>query len=380
MTQTLRSLWAEPRAPDAPGPSARDWALVGMAAFAGVVETVLRPDLTWRAVSLIMVIALACTLPWRRTKPLLMVALAFGTASTLHLVAILRDVEWEGLGSGIFLLILPYSLGRWGSGREVEAGLVVLAAPVALTAVGGSPAGDVIGGAVILTLAVVLGGGVRYQQSSRQQELDGIRSREREQLARELHDTVAHHVSAIAVQAQAGRALFGNQPQAAVDALVVIEEEASRTLEEMRSMVGALRNGAHADLAPLQGVGDLERLARSNGENPQVEVQLGGDLTDLRPSVDAALYRLAQEAVTNALRHARQATIVRVRIRGDDDCIELTVDDDGQGGPSQEATGGFGLIGMSERTKLLGGSMTAGPRDDRGWTVSVVLPRRGGSG
>ena len=375
VTDTLRSLWAEPRAPEPPAPVTRDWALVAVACVAAAVETAARPDLTWRPLSLVVVVALAFTLPWRRTQPFLVVATAFGTVSVIDVVALVRDIRWEGLDSGVFLLLLPYALTRWGSGREVAGGLAVLVVPLALTAAGGEPAGDIVGGAVVLSLAAALGAGARYQHVYRQQQLDGMRSREREQLARELHDTVAHHVSAIAIQAQAGRAVAATRPGAATDALTVIEEEASRTLEEMRSMVGALRQD-HADLAPQQGVGDIERLARSSGYDPQIEVDLAGDLTDLRPSVDAAVYRLAQEAITNAVRHARMATVVRVRVCGEHDHVRLTVDDDGQGTVAGAAPG-FGLVGMAERVKLLGGTLEAGPGTGRGWTVTAVLPRHG---
>ena len=103
---------------------------------------------------------------------------------------------------------------------------------------------------------------MRYRASSRLRETDQVKLREREQLARELHDTVAHHVSAIAIRAQAGRALAPSRPDAAVDALEVIEEEASRTLDELRAMVGALRQGEEPDLAPQRGVADIERLGR----------------------------------------------------------------------------------------------------------------------
>ncbi|MDZ7675674.1 MAG: histidine kinase dimerization/phosphoacceptor domain-containing protein [Acidimicrobiales bacterium] len=102
-----------------------------------------------------------------------------------------------------------------------------------------------------------VGFAVRYAGELRAEEIAGLRSREREELARELHDTVAHHVSAIAVQAQAGRVVAATRPEAAAEALAVIEEEAARALEEMRSMVGTLREGDQADLRPQQGVRDL---------------------------------------------------------------------------------------------------------------------------
>ncbi|MFN2506646.1 MAG: sensor histidine kinase, partial [Acidimicrobiales bacterium] len=223
---------------------------------------------------------------------------------------------------------------------------------------------------------------VRYQSKARARGMDQVKLLEREQLARELHDTVAHHVSAIAIRAQAGRVVASSDPAAALEALVVIEEEASRTLAEMRAMVGALRHGEEPDLAPQRGVADIERLTTGAGDRPQVDIELSGDLDGLRPSVDAALYRLAQESITNALRHARHATRIRVTVQGEDDCVSLTVGDDGDPAAfDPRSTTGFGLIGMAERAKLLGGTLAAGPSRNRGWTVHAVLPRarRGGA-
>ena len=197
-------------------------------------------------------------------------------------------------------------------------------------------------------------------------------------MARELHDTVAHHVSAIAIQAQAGRTLAASQPNAAVDALEVIEEAASRTLAEMRTMVGVLRDGEEPDRAPQRGVADIARLARGAGDGPRVDVELSGDLDHLLPLVEAAVYRLAQESITNAVRHARNATRVSVIVVGDSDCVRLTVRDDGDASPfGASSSSGYGLVGMTERATLLGGTLEAGPSPDSGWTVNAVLPRNG---
>jgi signal transduction histidine kinase len=374
--EAVRAVWSEPRVPEADGPRPRDWALVAVVVLAACVEAAVRDDLAWRVASLIVALTAAAVLPWRRLHPLAATATAVGIGSAVQLAALASDVRWEGLGTSLFILLLPYSLGRWGSGREILGGAGVFAIPVALSAIAGDPAGEVVGGVIIVLLAGSVGTGVRYQRISGREKLDSTRSRERAALARELHDTVAHHVSAIAVQAQAGRALAGTDPAAVADVLEVIEEQASRALEEMRSMVGALRETDQPDLAPQQGVHDIERLARGNGPGPRVTVELGGALDDLRPSVGAALYRIAQEAITNARRHAQHATGVTVRVVGADRCVQLTVDDDGHGG-SSGSTHGFGVAGMAERTKLLGGTFSAGPRPDGGWNVTAVLPRRG---
>jgi signal transduction histidine kinase len=375
---TSRPYWAAPRVADPPGPGRRDWIVVVVLAVAATVEAVARADLVWPGASLALTLGVVGLLPWRRVHPLPVVALAFGVMSAGHAVALVRDVEWEGLTTAIFMLVLPYALTRWASGRAVGAGLLVLAVPLVLTAVSGAPAGDVVGGAVVLLLSCAVGFAVRYARELRAEEVAGVRSREREELARELHDTVAHHVSAIAVRAQAGRVVAATRPEAALDALSVIEEQAAQALEEMRSMVGALRRGDQAELSPPQGVGDLRRLEKDDGgSGPRVVVTTAGELDGLRPAVDAACFRLVQEAVTNALRHARQASEVRVRVDGDGDEVRVTVVDDGRAsGPATASTTGFGLVGMAERAKLLGGTFAAGPRPGGGWSVAATLPRR----
>jgi signal transduction histidine kinase len=373
----LRSLWAEPRAPGAPARVWRDWALVAVVVLAAVLETLLLSDLVWRPLSLAVCLALAPTLLWRRREPLLAVALAFGTIAVVDVVAFVRGVEWTGLSTTAYILILLYALFRWGAGREVALGLPVVAATVVLgLLVDADTVGDLVGGTLVLLFVCALGAAVRYERDSRRRELEHAKDREREELARELHDTVAHHVSAIAVQAQAGRALAPTRPDASVEALAVIEEEASRTLTEMRAIVGALRGG-EAELAPQRGVADIEGLARAADGAPQVRVALSGDLEDLMPSVDAALYRLAQESITNAVRHARRASRVDVRVTGDSERVRLTVVDDGEAGRAAGGAPGYGITGMRERAVLLGGSLDAGPNSGGGWTVDAVLPRRG---
>ena len=230
-------------------------------------------------------------------------------------------------------------------------------------------------GSIILLFPATLGAAVRYWTSSRLRELDQVKLRERAELARELHDTVAHHVSAIAIRAQAGRVVAASHPEAAVDALGVIEEEASRTLAELRSMVGGLREDDRATLEPQPGVADLVQLARTVGDRPRVEIDLSGDLDDLGPAMEAAVYRIAQESVTNAVRHARGATQIQVGVAGDHDRVRVTVSDDGEPGSTNSGLDGYGLVGMTERAALLGGSLEAGPGAERGWNVVAVLPR-----
>jgi signal transduction histidine kinase len=364
--ELLRSVWREPR-PSPPPPRAWwDWALVAVLIPVAVVEGLVTRDLPWRALSVVVSAGLVCTLLWRRSRPLLMVVVAFGVCALAGLVA---GGDFPKQNVLVFLLLLVFALFRWGSGREALIGAPIVLGKVGLSAVLGHVSlGDALGGCVVLFSAMAFGAALRYRSRSRSRELDQVKLLERERLARDLHDTVAHHVSAMAIRAQAGIALSATQPDAAVDALRVIDAEAARALDEMRGVVRILR----ADRSPTPGIADIERLAAPTG--PSVEVDLVGDVTHLPSPVGAAVYRLAQEAITNARRHARNATRIQVRVAADDTAVRLSVRDNGDAGHSA-ATPGYGLVGMAERAGLLGGTCEAGPDPDRGWTVTAVLPR-----
>jgi signal transduction histidine kinase len=374
MTNALRSLWAEPRAADAPERVSRDWVLVGVLMVTALLEGVLRDDVTWRPVVTIVTVGLAPVLLWRRTHPLVCVVVGFGTGMALGLASQLAGIPGVGLTTMIYILVLVYALVRWGSGRQIVIGLaVVLVAAVFSIATDYTGPAELFGGFGILAAAAAGGAAFRYRAESWRRALDQIRSQERVGLARELHDMVAHHVSAIAVQAQAGRAMAGQRPEAGLEALAVIEGEASRTLAEMRAMVRVLRDGAPAEYTPQPGVADLASLARREPV-PVVDVEVPSELDELPLQVDAAVYRLAQEALTNALRHARNASRVEIRVVEGGGRLRLRVTDDGQIDPARSASHGFGLLGMTERVQLLGGTFRAGPAPGGGWTVDAELP------
>ncbi|MGY1723349.1 sensor histidine kinase [Blastococcus sp. SYSU DS0533] len=371
MQGLLRSLWGEPRPPDPPARVRWDRGVVVLTGFVAVLEGVLRPDLTARWLQVAVLCALAPLLLWRRTRPLLVLVLWFGALGVLAVVT----GDDDGMYSAAVGLLLPYAVVRWGSGREALAGAVLMLVSAASTVlVGPVSAGDVIGGAAILLATLATGAAARYRARARARELDQVASREREHLARDLHDTVAHHVSAIAVRAQAGLATSAVRPEAATEALRLIEAEASRTLAEMRSMVRSLRRDSPAELAPAPGLADLHELV--GHERLVVDVRVLGDVDDVPAPVATAVYRVAQEAVTNARRHARRATRVDVRVVVDDARVDLEVRDDGDG-TARTGDPGYGLRGMAERVQLLGGTFSAGPGPERGWTVTAVLPRRG---
>jgi signal transduction histidine kinase len=336
---SVRAIWDEPRPARPPTRVWRDWALLAVVVAGSVLEVVLREDRARLEVAIAVSLVIGCALLWRRTHPLAAVAVAFGTLIVFDLARIAL-IDAAALYSTAAALVLSYALFRWGAGREAA-----------------------------------LGASIRFHANARLRAIEQAKLRLRNELARELHDTVGHYVSGIAIQAQAGRALAASHPDRALAVLETIEEAASRTLEQMRAMVGILREEGAADLAPQPGIADVERLAREVGGWPRVEVHLAGDLDDLSPTVGAALYRTAQEAVTNTMRHARNATRVSVEIRGQADRVHLSVRDDGDTVPTGAPTAGYGLLGMTERVPLLGGTVRAGPAPTGGWTVEATLPR-----
>ncbi|MEU6089662.1 sensor histidine kinase [Streptomyces sp. NPDC047085] len=372
----LRTLWTEPRPPDAPARVWRDWALLAAGLGGVVLEATLRENVVWRPVAVVLAVWL-CVLPlWRRTRPLAVVALAFGSAILLQVASLVAAPrEPVGLNTGVVVVVLVYALPRWGSGREIVLGSAVILTAFGLSVVTDeTPAAEQVGGFVFLLLPGLMGAAVRFRATARERQWEQVRSREREQLARELHDTVAHHVSAIVIRAQAGRVVAGTDPSAAVEALEGIEEEGARTLEEMRALVAALRDrGAGAELAPPTGVADLERLVRTPGGRLRVDLGLDGELDTLPPAVDAAVYRIVQESVTNAMRHAVNATEVVVRVTAERHTVRVSVRDNGQ--RTGRGRAGYGLAGLRERAALLGGKLQAGPGADQGWHVEAELPR-----
>ncbi|RKS06273.1 signal transduction histidine kinase [Nocardiopsis sp. Huas11] len=343
---------------------------------AALIEGVLRPDMPWRVLGVAVTAGLAPLLLWRRSHPLVVFLAAFAVSSLVPLATGGEATETYTIA---YMLLLVYALFRWGSGREIVAGAVVAVAKAGLWGVlGYTAAADVLPGLAVVCAAGALGTALRYRAGSRDRELEQARMLERESVARDLHDTVAHHVSAVAIRAQAGLAVAESRPGAAVEALTVVESEASRALAEMRAMVRVLRRGRPADLEPSPGIGDLAALAGPGGPGPTVDVAVTGDVDGLSPSVGTAVYRLAQEAVTNARRHARDVTRIDVRVEADDASVRLSVRDDGDAGPRRPSVvPGYGLIGMAERADLLGGTCTAAPDPDRGWSVRAVLPRNG---
>jgi signal transduction histidine kinase len=211
-------------------------------------------------------------------------------------------------------------------------------------------------------------------EREREERARGAVTEERARIARELHDVVGHSVSVMTVQASAVRRLLRPEQEREREALLIVEQTGREALAEMRRMVGVLRRPEEAPaLAPQPSLEHLNRLVEQAREaGLPVELRVEGDPLPLPAGVDLTAYRLVQEGLTNALKHA-QAERAVVIVRYDGESLEVTVSDDGRGTGSDDG-GGHGLVGMRERVAVYGGWLEAGPRPEGGYRLSARLP------
>ncbi len=198
---------------------------------------------------------------------------------------------------------------------------------------------------------------------------------ERVRIARELHDVVAHHVSVMGIQAAAARRAMDRNAEAARAALTAVEQGARTAVDELHRMLGALRTADEPEPPAAVGIDRVEDLtARVREAGLTAEFAVFGTPVPLPDSTSQTAYRIVQEAVTNALKHAH-ASVIDVRIRYLAREIEIDVADDGRGAtPSAVAAGGMGLLGMRERVAVLGGTVETGTRSTGGFRVRARLP------
>jgi signal transduction histidine kinase len=249
-----------------------------------------------------------------------------------------------------------------------------------------------------LTLLLAWGLGVavgRYRDAGarlRDQQAAAARAeldRERVRLARELHDVLAHSMSVVNVQAGYGRFVIGRDPAAAEAALAAIQEVSREAMTEMRGMLAVLRDGGEAAaLSPPPRLADVPRLVVTCAEaGVVVHVRTAGAVRDLPDGVELAAFRIAQEALTNVVKHAHTRS-AQLLLEYQDTAVTVTVTDAGRGGPAPAASnpgtagttgargvgGGHGLAGITERVGLYDGTVTAGPLPGGGWRVQATLP------
>ena len=354
-------------------------------AAAAVLEVlVVHPDYP-KALFLPLAALLPLTLVWRRRRPLEVLAVNIAAWVVIDLNS---PVNEDPLALAITLAIAVYSVGAHTHGRRAIVGATLTAALAVTGTVADANEGtfvDFLGNAIFFFTifgGLWLAGRAIRRRRTREDELIEERdekartavAEERARIARELHDVVAHAISVIVLQARGARRALADEPETARGAVDAIEHTASQALTEMRRLLAMLRADDEAvGLAPQPSLAHLETLADQVREaGLPVELAFEGEQRELPPGVDLAAFRIVQEALTNALKHAGPAR-ARVVVRYGAEDVEVEIADDGAGA-TNGAGGGHGLAGMRERVSLYGGRLESGPSTGGGFLVRARLP------
>lgn len=338
------------------------------------------------------VVALLLGLPlaWRRRYPLGSLCV-FAAVISFQVIVIDPAVNF---GSFVALIVSTYAVGRHADLRRAVVGAAVIAAVNVVVILSGrgvsSPAEFLI---PIFYLGASWGLGRALQaREHRNDELveltETLRverdqrgrlavAEERARIARELHDVVAHTVSTMVLQAEAADEIFESDPQRARQTLRTIQQGGRQGLVELRRLLGVLREQGAAGLtspAPQPGIRELDNLAETMRESGmKLELSIEGDLEALPTGLQLTTYRIVQEALTNTLKHAGPvATEVSVALR--DQSLDIRVADKGLARTSNGSAPGHGLIGMSERVGMFGGTLETGQGEEGGYVVMASLP------
>jgi signal transduction histidine kinase len=373
-----------------PSPRTVDVALTAVVLVASVTEALLLETITGpRWVNVVLAIAMSMVLLWRRSHPVaaaaVLAVLGVGLSTTV------TDPS-ELVATFFPLLILAYGSGAYAQGRPAALALAILLVAVCVVALAdsGATASDVYFPGAIVTLCWLAGRTVRLRlhraaelhetaalaAEQREREAHDAVADERRRIAREMHDVVAHSISIMVVQAGGARRILTTDPARAEQAAAQIRRAGTDALAEMDVLLGVLEPG-HVTVPTLDGLEEL--VERTRGAGLPITFTTSGAPRPLPLAAEQALYRVAQEALTNAIKHAGGAATT-VTLTWHEAVLELRIADRGDGGANPELTGaGHGLIGMAERLRAVGGELTAGPRPDGGFEVvarlrTVVVP------
>jgi signal transduction histidine kinase len=340
--------------------------------------------------ALLLVVVACLALAWRRRHPV--AVLAVSTAAVVG-YSLLHYVNGSALIAPVLAL---YAVATQVSVRRaIAASLATLAVLMTATAVR-NPFGHISGGGfdiIPFMVAAALFAGIAV--ANRQAYVASIGDRaeqdarrrvdeERLRIARELHDVVAHTMATINVQAGVAAHVLSTRPEAAAESLQAIKTASKEGLRELRAILNVLRQADDADpTQPAPGTAQLEALiAGARRAGLETTLTVTGAPVPLPGTVDLAAYRIVQESLTNAIRHAGPATAA-VSLGYHDDELRIDVTDTGRGQPADGASGaaaqngGHGLAGMRERASAAGGSVETGPGPGGGWRVAARLPLPG---
>ncbi len=327
-------------------------------------------------------------LAWRRSRPTASLA---AVMAALTLQSVITGGAEAG-GEFLLVLIAVYSAAAYGDRPWLVLGMTAPALAVHdLRDPSIHGAGDVIFAPAYAVVGFVLGRALhgrglrarvladhaRRLERERDQQARVAVAEERARIARELHDVIAHSVSVMVIQALAGQSVLDDDPPSARQALAKIESTGQHAMAEMRRLVGMLREHGDHERQPQPGLAQLPELIEEvTRAGLSATMKVEGPRLALPPGIDLAGYRIVQESLTNALKHAGPAR-AKVTVRYRRGILELEVLDEGRaianGSQAREA-GAHGLIGMRERVELYGGSLHAGPRPQGGFVVCARLP------
>jgi signal transduction histidine kinase len=375
-----------PRLPAGPVDVAIALACFAAAAAEAATMSDLQGPLT---LNLVALAALNAPLVWRRRHPLAAVA-GLMVAATAQ-AALLTDAS-QFSTTFLTLLLIAYGVAAYADGRRAVLGLAGTWAVVGAVNVLSSDDmafGDYLFPCAMAGFFWLAGRAVRHRsrlaeelheaalraEEDRESHRRAAVADERRRVAREMHDIVAHSISVMVVQAGGARRILERDPRRAAEAAALIERTGRDALAEMRLLLGVLRPGdQRPGREPQPGMAGLESLVeRARAAGLPVELRVEGRRPELPQGLDLAAYRIVQEALTNALRHAGAAP-TKVVVRYGAAALELEVADRGRPAAPAAAPGGQGLVGMRERARLYGGELHAGPRPGGGFAVRARLP------
>jgi signal transduction histidine kinase len=350
-------------------------------AFSAVSVSIVVGLVDGPAAVLASLLAIAHTAPLalRRRYPLAVLATMIVTAFIYTLAG------FPSVGLGPAALVAVFTVGSvCDRRRSVPATVLAMASMAVIVSASGVAIETIVVNGVAFAVAWFIGDRLRASRARAEVaertrdhvKREAVRD-ERLRIARELHDVVAHALSVIAVQSGTGRLVLDSSPETARDALSAIETTSRTALAEMRRLLTVLRDDDWTEpLGPSPGLGQLDDLvAQTVAAGLPVRVDVQGERVVLPLGADLAAYRIVQEALTNARKHAH-ASHVDLDVCYRPDQVRLAVTDDGRGPPS-DAAAGHGLVGMRERVALYGGSLEVGPAPSGGFRVAVTLPSTG---
>ncbi|WP_171109844.1 MULTISPECIES: histidine kinase [Streptomyces] len=376
--------------------TAAGWVLLGLL---GLLDVFVKGVPDYHGTSLLPMVSgpLAClALLWPARRPSVQVRAVLVVGGSLVLTAVMatwaspdRDGTFGVLESAALLVLLSRAVRTVPRPRTAAAVAAALAVAAIATPVRLLPT-DIhygrqtsITGSLLMTLAVGLalawGLRARLLEEQRARDIAAVRQRQRLELAHDLHDFVAHHVTGIIVQANAALTLQHTAPEQVGPLLENISRSGSETLDSMRRLVRVLREDDHAGVRPGEVWPELARLVAVFSEDEahvQLHVAAAAREVRLAPEVATSVHRVVQEALTNVRRHAPGAAVA---VRVDVDGPRLRVEVHNTAPAARHAVpvggrGGFGLVGLRERVEAVEGDLTAAPTDDGGWRVTAAFP------